>query len=202
MKKVIRLTESDLVKLVKKVISEQSQPDWPKVKQYLESNGFPPNFTKENIIQNEEWGIVLQNNEHTIKFYDDEYHNVLVWKTASKEQGNVMYLKWKWDGTKPVLNKDFNIEPTRKAKGYATTEQQILDGTHVLGIGSRGDLVKKVQLYLKNKNSNPGNCGEDIQSCDGVYGPKTKRAVKDMQTKTKLKGVDGIVGKETWEYLF
>ena len=175
--------------------------DWTKVKQYLESNGFPPDFPKESLTKKEgDSKLLLKNNEHIIVFLNDG--KVKIAKKDMAEGGYVRILQWTWDGTKPVLSGDYKTEQTTRAKGYATTEQQILDGTHILGNGSRGDLVKKVQFELKDDNSNPGNCGENEQSCDGIYGPKTRKAVKQMQIKSGLKGKDGIVGRETWNYLY
>ena len=55
--------------------------------------------------------------------------------------------------------------------------------------GSRGTTVKKVQKKLKNWGYYKG-------SIDGVYGAKTKQAVKKFQQKNKLKA-DGIVGNKT-----
>lgn len=54
--------------------------------------------------------------------------------------------------------------------------------------GSRGDYVAKLQKLLKM----------DVQ--DGIFGPKTKKAVVDFQ---KAKGLvaDGVVGAYTWEAL-
>jgi hypothetical protein len=190
-----------LPKTIETFAGSPNVDDWTKVKQYLESNGFPPDFPKESLTKKEgDSKLLLKNNEHIIAFLNDG--KVKIAKKDMAEGGYVRILQWTWDGTKPVLSGDYKTEQTTRAKGYATTEQQILDGTHILGNGSSGDLVKKVQFELKDDNSNPGNCGENEQSCDGIYGPKTRKAVKQMQIKSGLKGKDGIVGRETWNYLY
>ena len=58
--------------------------------------------------------------------------------------------------------------------------------------GSRGSAVTELQKLL-NKN------GYKLTE-DGIFGAKTKAAVKDYQKKNKLV-VDGIVGKNTWAAL-
>lgn len=55
--------------------------------------------------------------------------------------------------------------------------------------GSSGAVVKKIQTKLKNWGYYTG-------SIDGIYGSKTRSAVRYFQSKNKLT-VDGIVGKKT-----
>lgn len=55
--------------------------------------------------------------------------------------------------------------------------------------GSSGDEVRKIQTNLKKWGYNVGNV-------DGIYGSKTKNAVKEFQKNNGLK-VDGIAGTET-----
>lgn len=59
----------------------------------------------------------------------------------------------------------------------------------VLKVGSRGDTVKKLQQELKNQ-------GFLSDKPDGVYGTRTKAAVKKMQKAYGLT-VDGIAGPKT-----
>lgn len=54
----------------------------------------------------------------------------------------------------------------------------------VLKLGSKGEEVEDLQLYLKIK-------------VDGIFGPKTEEAVKKFQRENKLTP-DGIVGEKTW----
>jgi len=71
-------------------------------------------------------------------------------------------------------------------------------------IGSKGDLVKKVQNFLLKNGFDAGNitkdiegCKKDVTLCDGVYGRGTSNSVRKYQTNKGLKGKDGIVGIET-----
>lgn len=58
----------------------------------------------------------------------------------------------------------------------------------------RGDDVRAVQTALYDTGFNPGGI-------DGLYGPKTQKAVIAFQTAKRL-AVDGIVGPITWPALF
>ena len=60
--------------------------------------------------------------------------------------------------------------------------------------GSKGDLVKLVQLML---NENGYNCG----AADGIFGTNTEKAVEKYQ-RAKGLSVDGIVGNNTYAKLF
>ena len=60
--------------------------------------------------------------------------------------------------------------------------------------GSKGDLVKLVQLMLNEKGY---SCG----TADGIFGTKTESAVRSYQ-KAKGLSVDGIVGNNTYAKLF
>jgi peptidoglycan hydrolase-like protein with peptidoglycan-binding domain len=55
--------------------------------------------------------------------------------------------------------------------------------------GSKGSAVKAVQSQLKSR-------GYKL-SVDGTFGTGTQKAVKDFQSKKKIKA-DGIVGQATW----
>jgi peptidoglycan hydrolase-like protein with peptidoglycan-binding domain len=112
--------------------------------------------------------------------------------------------KWGWDANtgKPV----FSHSVTKKASGYANTEEDILNNKKILNTGSRNDLVKRVQfeiLYNSSGQKNPGcKKGQDgnysPSLCDGIFGPKTKQDVKWFQTKHGLDDKSGAVGIETW----
>ena len=110
-----------------------------------------------------------------------------------------------WDGKKPVLE----LPLTRKAVGYAQTEEDITDNNNILYTGSNNDLVKRVQfeiMVLTLGKTNPG-CKKDENGkyksslCDGIFGPKTKKAVQDYQKSEGLKDKSGIVGAETWNLM-
>ena len=60
--------------------------------------------------------------------------------------------------------------------------------------GSSGEYVKLLQSILKEK-------GYDCGPIDGVFGPKTYKAVTKFQRDAKTLVVDGIVGPKTWAEL-
>ena len=59
--------------------------------------------------------------------------------------------------------------------------------------GDKGEDVKELQLALNE-------AGFDCGKVDGIFGSKTKAAVKEYQKAHGLK-VDGIVGRQTWASL-
>ena len=63
----------------------------------------------------------------------------------------------------------------------------------ILRQGSRGAEVRRLQ---KNLNAAIG-CRHGMIAVDGIFGPRTKRAVEDYQRDFQLKLIDGIVGPET-----
>ena len=133
--------------------------------------------------------------------------NITIYHDGTTEyypKGGSRYLTgtWEWDGTKPVLKGRL----TRKAVGYAETEEDITNNKKILYIGSKNDLVKRVQfdiLYWSKGKTNVG-CKKDTDgtykpsTCDGIFGPKTKKGVQDYQRAEGLRDKSGIVGAETW----
>ena len=64
----------------------------------------------------------------------------------------------------------------------------------VLRKGDRGRAVREIQGLLNSR------AGKIVLKPDGDFGGKTEAAVKEFQTKMKLRG-DGVVGPKTWEAL-
>ena len=60
----------------------------------------------------------------------------------------------------------------------------------MMAYGSQGGAVKQLQSELNKR-------GYQLDE-DGIYGKKTKAAVRDYQKKSGLTMVDGIAGDETW----
>ena len=85
----------------------------------------------------------------------------------------------------------FSVQQTSKLEDAAAYGQDI--EAAVLKECSRGNDVKTVQDKLRRWGYYKG-------SVDGIYGPKTKEAVKYFQRKNGLTA-DGIVGKKTFEAL-
>lgn len=60
-----------------------------------------------------------------------------------------------------------------------------------LQLGSRGENVRKLQIYLNQ-------LGQNVAT-DGVFGPETRQAVINFQAQSGATPLDGIVGPRTWE---
>ncbi|HEX5621236.1 MAG TPA: peptidoglycan-binding protein [Solirubrobacteraceae bacterium] len=82
-----------------------------------------------------------------------------------------------------LLDNDGIVGPKTWARLDPPTVQQ----------GSNGPAVKLAQQLLTDYAYEPG-------PVDGVFGPKTKKAVKQFQTDFGLT-VDGIVGPKSWAML-
>lgn len=189
-------------------------PNWDKVVSYLSANKFPPNYTSKIVLDKNDDGSTIR-----VKVYDSQGRELrfVDWGGvyANKKAGgyNFRLGDWTWDGTKPVIPSMDITNPTKSASGFAQNEDDILKNNKILGIGSRNDLVKKIQrfLYLEyedkinaNELPNPG-CSVDADEnlvCDGIYGPKTKQLVLKYQEDNGLDGKDGYVGNETYRSMF
>lgn len=180
-------------------------PNWDKVKSYLSTNKFPPNYTSK---------VEVDDLGSHVNVYDSQGRRIRFWYEgtvyANKKAGgtSIALGKWTWDGTKPVIPSMDITNPTKAAAGFAQNEDDILKNNKIVGVGSRNDLVKRIQevLYntyddkIKNKElPNPG-CSLDADEnpiCDGIFGQKTKQLVSKYQEDNGLKK-DGYVGNETY----
>ena len=77
-------------------------------------------------------------------------------------------------------------------------EGKIMVELDVLKDGSRGNQVKSVQVLLNSYECRDQD-GKEL-STDGIFGEKTKFAVRLFQKRNQLT-VDGIVGENTWNKL-
>ena len=115
---------------------------------------------------------------------------------------------WEWDGEKPVIKfKDIS----KNASGYVqptdTDWSAVTEDNKIIGLNSKGPLVKKVQqtlIKIGYSGTTSGSittdvegCKVDVDKCDGIYGPTTKEMVKEYQKDNGL-SVDGIVGQQTY----
>jgi len=199
----------------KQLLNEQTvAPNWDKVVSYLSANKFPPNYTSKVEISKD----VDDGSTYAVYVYDSQGKSIRFWRdgdvSANKKAGGYGSLlgKWTWDGTKPVIPSMDILNPTKSAAGYAQNEDDILKNNKILGVGSRNDLVKKIQgkLYWKYEDEinaktlpNPG-CSVDADEneiCDGIYGQKTKQLVLKYQEENGL-NKDGYVGNETYRVMF
>ncbi len=65
----------------------------------------------------------------------------------------------------------------------------------VIALGQTGDRVKDLQGLLNRFYG-------EILKLDGIFGEKTEAQVKRFQRSCNLSKVDGIVGPQTWDYLY
>ncbi|QOV36442.1 peptidoglycan-binding protein [Streptomyces ferrugineus] len=63
----------------------------------------------------------------------------------------------------------------------------------IVAYGHAGPMVAEAQCLLRRAGISPG-------TVDGIFGPKTERAVKQAQRRAELV-VDGIIGPHTWKVL-
>lgn len=80
-------------------------------------------------------------------------------------------------------------------EGEIVTEGEGDEALPTLRKGDRGDTVKLLQEELVKQGYDVGKAG-----CDGIFGSKTKEAVKAFQKAHDLT-VDGVVGWRTWSAL-
>jgi hypothetical protein len=144
-------------------------------------------------------------NDCIMYLYDDKDVTKFDCKKSKTLKGN-----WSWDGAKPTLTWERNI--TKSSPGYVsntdTDFSAVTNDNKIMGLGARGSLVKKVQNFLAS-NGYTGEtftndiqaCATDENSCDGIYGAKTKNMVKKFQEDAEIK-VDGIFGEQTYDAMF
>ena len=70
---------------------------------------------------------------------------------------------------------------------------------YVLRIGDKGIAVNKIQAYL-NMFANAGYITTKVNP-DGIYGPRTQSAVREIQTYMRM-NPDGVIGSATWDGIF
>jgi hypothetical protein len=144
-------------------------------------------------------------NDCHMNIFDDKD----VYKNYCKKSKTVRG-KWSWDGDKPTFTWDSSI--TKSSPGYVSDTDAdfsaVTDDNKIMGLGAKGSLVKKVQNFLAS-NGYTGEtftndiqaCATDVNSCDGIYGVKTKNMVKKFQEDAEIK-VDGIFGEQTYDAMF
>jgi len=217
MGKIIRLTESDLTRLVKRVINEQNKKG-----NYLnESNGlvksdYPPcvqGFGEPVKVSSGNYGTIPGKGRWVEYFF---YANgrVKIPKTFYKKNGSMD--NYFCSGSEILIGaKRLQTKGNKIAgmSGYGVVYRGDsgnlnTDVSEILKLGSQGDAVKSVQHELVKQGfgdpipvGGQEYCGKDISACDGQYGKGTKDAVIKFQKEKNLT-VDGIAGEETIQILF
>jgi N-acetylmuramoyl-L-alanine amidase len=86
-----------------------------------------------------------------------------------------------------------SLEPKPDSTPATTPAPTPTTDLPTLRLGMRGEAVTGLQQRLKTLGFFSGGV-------DGIFGAKTKIAVKALQNKFKIKA-DGVVGKSTWEVI-
>ena len=118
---------------------------------------------------------------------------------------------WEWDGTKPVIKfKDISKNASGYVQDTDTDWSAVTEDNKIIGLNAKGPLVKQVQQKLikygysgttsGSVTTDVQGCKDDVEKCDGIYGPTTKEMVKEYQKDNGL-SVDGIVGQQTYDSL-
>lgn len=97
----------------------------------------------------------------------------------------------KWAGEESPAGSVIVAEPVPP---HSYGRQKVTVELNLLRAGCFGPQVKALQLLL---NGNGCDCGE----ADGVFGGRTKTAVKNWQKEKGLE-TDGLVGAQTWNSFF
>lgn len=99
MTKIVRLTESDLISIVKRVLKEETKPDWPKVSKFLNAGKFEDYKLDKNFASRFDKVVVINPKKIRAEFWEDGWADI--YDTTTDE-----YLgrrNWNWDGTKITL---------------------------------------------------------------------------------------------------
>jgi hypothetical protein len=108
----------------------------------------------------------------------------------------------------PAANNTGN-QVSKQPSGYVQgtdTKDVVINGQKIMGLGSKGDLVKFVQHKMSKKYpdlaagiSKDTACSTDQTKCDGIFGKNTMAAVAKFQTEKNLQGrKNGVIGKITF----
>lgn len=175
---------------------------WEDVKKYYKDNQNvdsenkeDDNFTWEQIkVKGDNNRTYIFTNNGGILGVDEKYY-----------RGN-----WSWDGSKPVMElyRTKREETTGYVNDSDTDWEAVSEDGKVMGIGAKGDLVRKLQQKLiqdgyadgLNITSDIEGCKTDMKKCDGIYGKETQKAVKKAQQALEIDD-DGVVGDETYTAL-
>lgn len=139
--------------------------------------------------------------------FEIEIRDNFTWRMYHRTKDDVTGSgKWSWDGSKIVFGRGV----TKKSLGLLSDEDADLYTAVMLKnkigkIGAKGPAVKELQNFIAaahklfgiDKDYLGAGCSDNLGKCDGIYGPKTKEAVKKAQSYYDVKQ-DGIFGKESY----
>jgi hypothetical protein len=211
MKKIIKLTESQLKDIVSKVIKEQGVPMFDPNKipgatfkdpspNAMNPKGDPTQFTSQkklNIgcvgLKSPETNKRIKGfNGETFKFFNNGRFVDVKGNKGNYECGNQANIINLMYDSNPKAVKYFNMTPpvSPAVNSNKNCAPQLVDASKgkILKFGCKTQGVKELQNLL------------DVTPITGYFGNKTLEAVKALQTSKNIK-VDGIVGIETYPYV-
>jgi peptidoglycan hydrolase-like protein with peptidoglycan-binding domain len=210
MKKIIKLTESQLKDIVSKVIKEQGVPMFDPNKipgatfkdpspNAMNPKGDPTQFTSQKKLNigcvlksmEQKKQITGKNGEKFMFFNNGRFADVKGNKGNYECGSQVNIVNLMFD-TDPKAVKYFNMTPpvSPAVNSNKNCAPQLVDASKgkMLKFGCKTQGVKELQNLL------------DVTPITGYFGDKTLAAVKALQTSKNIK-VDGIVGIETYPYV-
>jgi hypothetical protein len=193
-----------------------NKDNWDDVVKYCEGNK-DPNWKFKKKGEDEYDGTMFEyvsvestdtnDDDSYMEFWDDgEVYIRNKGQGTGKSRGT-----WEWEDNKPVIKfKDIS----KNASGYVQPTDNdwsaVTEDNKVIGLNAKGPLVKQVQnklIEIGYSGTTSGSvttdvqgCLDDVEKCDGIYGPTTKEMVKQYQKDNGL-AVDGIVGQQTYNSL-
>jgi len=190
MKKVIRMTESQLKKMVENTINEQSSKNYFDV--YKKTGGeltqVSPNHMMDNVSY-EGQSYHIWDNGRVMSVDNSDKTNKLMGTMVIISDSSYKIV---WDNgyTYDSATDKVTKTVTQPKINTVNCAPQLLDITKgkILKFGCKTQGVKELQTLL------------DFTNPTGYFGNITKQKVMDFQKKNNLK-VDGIVGPETYKAL-
>jgi hypothetical protein len=184
---------------------------WEKVKEYFKNNGITE-FEKMYKDYNEldqanatyESGFWEKGGYNYAKLVNNgselEIRDNYIYRYYDRIQNfNYVSGKWSWDGTKIIYQRGLTKKSTGLISDADTDLYNAIMINKKLGnIGAKGPAVKTIQTFVFPDDS---ECKKDESKCSGIYDKETKEYVRKAQKERGLKA-DGIVGKETYNYIY
>jgi murein L,D-transpeptidase YcbB/YkuD len=191
MKKVIRMTESQLKKMVENTVNEQSSKNYFDV--YKKTGGeltqVSP-YHMMDIASYEGQSYHIWDNGRVMSVDDTDKTNKLMGTMVIISDSSYKIV---WDNgyTYDSATDKVTKTVTQPKINTVNCAPQILDITKgkILKFGCKTQGVKELQTLL------------DFTTPTGYFGNITKQKVMDFQKKNSLKKVDGVVGPETYKAL-
>jgi peptidoglycan hydrolase-like protein with peptidoglycan-binding domain len=190
MKKVIRMTESQLKKMVEDTINEQSNKNYFDV--YKKTGGELTQVSPNHMMDNESYegqSYHIWDNGRVMSVDNSDKTNKLMGTMVIISDSSYKFV---WDNgyTYDSATDKVTKTVTQPKINTVNCAPQLLDITKgkILKFGCKTQGVKELQTLL------------DFTKPTGYFGNITKQKVMDFQKKNNLK-VDGIVGPETYKSL-